>query len=55
MQNLTHSQSPKEALTDYPLWVIWLVRILALGALGVAICPAPQTDGLFSRPHHPGH
>ncbi|WP_298336221.1 vitamin K epoxide reductase family protein [Ferrimicrobium sp.] len=37
MQNLTHSQSPKEALTDYPLWVIWLVRILALGALGVAI------------------
>jgi uncharacterized membrane protein len=37
MQDTAHSGSREEALADYPLWVIWLVRVLSLGALGVAI------------------
>ena len=37
MQDVTHSGTPEEVVVGYPAWVIWLVRLLALGALGVAI------------------
>jgi uncharacterized membrane protein len=37
MQDTTHSGSTEEAVAGYPQWVTWLVRVLALGGLGVAI------------------